>query len=129
MSRLVVIILIAFFSIANLAPKMQGLQLLKFPTLIAHVETHYGQNWSWTNLKDFVVEHYMSSKLPEDKEHKNLPFKTTVSTPTVIAFSYVIPKIVANHIEFEDANLPCSFEQVKPIMDISQIIWTPPKQA
>lgn len=108
---------------------MQGLQLFKLPTLLSHVEDHYGESWSFRNLKDFVIEHYMNSKLPYEKEHKNLPFKTTVSAPTVVVSAFAVPKIVASSTEFEENSTPCSYEQVKPIIDISLNIWTPPKQA
>lgn len=129
MKKLVVIFLLAFFSVANLAPRMQGIQLLKIPTLVNHLEAHYGTDWSWENLKDFVVEHYMNSKLPNDKEHKNLPFKTTVGAPTLIAINCSILNIISDQLIFDEINSPTSMEQVKPIVDITVNIWTPPKQA
>lgn len=108
---------------------MQGLQLVKIPQLITHVEKHYGDQWTWSDMKSFVVEHYLNSELPDDKEHKNLPFKTTVSGSTVISHHHSFPKVELTAGLLEEERETIAYDPVKPIKDRAINIWTPPKNS
>lgn len=85
MKQLLLIVLAVWIFIGSLAPNMQGVQLVKIPNLLGHVEEHFGAEWSVSELKSFVFEHYFSNDLPADAKHQNLPFKTQQ-----IAFSLMI---------------------------------------
>lgn len=106
---------------------MQGMQLLKLPNLIAHVEDHFGSDWSWSELKTFVVDHYVSTKLPKDKEHENLPFKTVVNNVLPLAFNASETPAFVMTTFVEEQRLPVISTPVDPTVDRSGAIWTPPQ--
>jgi hypothetical protein len=128
MKRIALVILAVWIFIGSMAPNMQGVQLVKLPNLLGHVEEHFGTNWSITELRSFVFEHYFSKDLPADSEHQNLPFKTQH-----ISVSLMIQPLDA------DLTLQCNetiedFSQSKPVVREDQSllsrpasIWIPPQ--
>lgn len=127
MKKLVIFALLTLFSVANLAPNMQGLQLVKIPTLLDHVETHFGSEWSWNEFKTFVSDHYANAKLPQDKEHEKLPFKTVVNTSSYVSDVNTWSGYTFDSASIESKECKLHYETVKSIQDISLSIWTPPK--
>lgn len=127
MKKTVIFALLLLFSVANLAPNMQGLQVVKVPTLLSHVEKHFGTDWSWNEFKTFVIDHYTNAKLPNDKEHENLPFKTVVATGALISTVNEVPQFIFDSWIIEANDEKPAYETVKPIQDITLSIWTPPK--
>jgi hypothetical protein len=127
MKKIVLSWCILLIAMSSLAPNMQGMQLLKLPNFISHVNKHYGSNWTFSELQAFIVEHYQKEKMPRDKEHENLPFKT----PNSGLFQLLL---------IEQLHGPClletaEFEQKQaivthpadPTIDRSSNIWTPPQ--
>jgi hypothetical protein len=76
--RLITIVLAAYFFLLSFAPNMQGAQLLNLSSFIDHYEQHLETNPS-SSLLTFVKEHYFSQINEFDKEHNNLPLKTSIN--------------------------------------------------
>lgn len=77
--RFVIIGLTLVFSLLTLAPNLQGAELLKIGDMLHHYKAHH-QGDGKNSFSDFLVEHYGKPIDPNEKEHRNLPFKTTNST-------------------------------------------------
>jgi hypothetical protein len=128
MKQISLIVLAIWIFIGSMAPNMQGVQLVKLPNLLGHVEEHFGTNWSFSELKDFVFDHYLSHDLPADSKHHNLPFKTQQISVSVM-IQPVFPELALHTIEtIED------FSQSKPVIREDQSllsrpasIWIPPQ--
>ena len=114
-------------SVASLAPNMQGMQLMKLPNLISHVEDHFGADWTFSELKSFVSEHYQSKNLPNDKEHKSLPFKSVVGTSLTIAIQNTSPVVIEISTHVAEKTSTAFFNLTNPTRDCSKAIWTPPQ--
>jgi hypothetical protein len=127
MKNWVVYISLFFVSVASLAPNMQGMQLIKLPNLVSHVEYHFGADWTFTELKSFLTEHYQSNNLPNDKEHKSLPFKSSVGTSLTIAIQNTNPVLISISSLSENKNTTAFFNLTNPTRDCSKAIWTPPQ--
>lgn len=113
--------------VSSLAPNMQGLQLFKLPNMISHVEKHFGADWTWEEMKTFVVDHYNNEKLPKDAEHNNLPFKTITVVASVLVFQEPhLPTISIQH-PIEEVQQQPHFGHTAPTVDRSYAIWTPPQ--
>jgi len=117
---------------SSLAPNMQGLQLFRLNNLVHHIQHHFGADWTWTEMKDFVLEHYTSTQLlsdPNDKEHESLPFKSVTQTAmnTVVADAS-IKSIEVRFYQFPEENQKPQFKIPNSIpIDRSGNIWTPPQ--
>lgn len=113
--------------VSSLAPNMQGMQLLKLPNFIAHVNKHYGENWSFQELQSFIVEHYQKEKTPKDKDHENLPFKT----PNSGLYQLVLIESIHSELTIESTEFklkkPSLTHPADPTVDRSSNIWTPPQ--
>lgn len=117
------------FSMSSLAPNMQGMQLFRISNLLHHIQHHFGSDWTWTEMKDFVLTHYTSTQLPKDKEHETLPFKSTslaTASPIISEAPVKTPEIGANFV-VEDHDKPSFWIPVSPTIDRSGNIWTPPQ--
>lgn len=106
---------------------MQGMQVVKLPNLLAHVEDHFGSDWSFSELKSFVIEHYQTIDLPDEKEHKSLPFKSISSTSVTLAIQS--PSIVFIDISsfVVEKNTASFFNLTNPTRECAKAIWTPPQ--
>lgn len=130
MKKLILICLMAWFFIGSMAPNMQGVQLIKLPNLLSHVEKHFGSDWTLSELKSFVVEHYLDQSLPQDNEHKNLPFKTIHGHCSILIADQKLDLSIPQVLTIED------FSLTKPVVAQSQAlltrpatIWIPPQLA
>lgn len=119
------------FSMSSLAPNMQGLQLFRINNLLHHIQHHFGSDWTWTEMKDFVLDHYTSTQLPEDQdeEHKTLPFKSVslASVSPIISEAPVRTPELLPHFIAEEHDKPSFWIPVSPTIDRSGNIWTPPQ--
>lgn len=114
-------------SVSFLAPDMQGMQVFRIGNLVSHVEDHYGNDWTWSELKNFVWDHYTDSTLPSDERHERLPFKSHSCNGCVVAQVAVFDlklelteiNITGEHIQFVDFD--------SPLKQRSGNIWTPPQ--
>jgi hypothetical protein len=117
------------FSLSALAPNMQGLQLFRINNLLHHIQHHYGADWTWSEMKSFVSEHYTSTQLPADKEHDTLPFKSVVhsaAAPVIAEVPVINLRIDKQHLA-EETERPAFPLFVAPTMERSGNIWTPPQ--
>lgn len=127
MKKLVVYSAFLVVLVSSLAPNMQGLQLFKLPNLLSHVEKHFGADWTWSEMKTFVVEHYTNENLPKDAEHSNLPFKTITVVTTLLVFQEPhLPSFAIDH-SFEENLQLLHTGHTAPTVDRSYAIWTPPQ--
>lgn len=128
MRRLTFIFLAIWIFIGSMAPNMQGIQLVKLPNLLGHVEEHFGTDWTVSELKSFVFEHYLSKDLPADSKHQNLPFKTQQ-----ISVSLMIHPIHPD-LAIQTEETIADFSRSKPVIREEQSlltrpasIWIPPQ--
>lgn len=114
-------------SVSFLAPDMQGMQVFRIGNLVSHVEDHYGDDWSWSELKNFVWDHYTNNTLPSDERHEQLPFKSHSCSGCVVA------QVADFHLTLELTEVYDSGERVhffdsdSPLEQRSGNIWTPPQ--
>lgn len=115
------------FSLSFLAPDMQGMQVFRIGNLVHHVEDHFGDDWTWSELKSFVWDHYTNNTLPADERHDQLPFKTHSCSGCVVA------NISDHQIKLELSEVKDTKESVvfldfdSPLKQRSGNIWTPPQ--
>lgn len=115
------------FSVSFLAPDMQGLQVFRIGNLVQHVEYHFGDDWTWTELKSCVWEHYTSQSLPPDERHDQLPFKTPTNCGCVVA-NLSDPPVKFELAEPNDSQEKVIFREFKsPLKQRAGNIWTPPQ--
>jgi hypothetical protein len=71
-----------YFSLLSLAPNWQGIQLLNASAFIEHFQEYQAETKEAT-LSSFIQEHYFNKFTDFDKEHKELPLKTTVQVAAI----------------------------------------------
>jgi hypothetical protein len=127
MKNWIVYIAVFVVSVSSLAPNMQGMQLVKLPNLLSHVEDHFGTDWSFSELKSFVIEHYQTTDLPDEKEHKTLPFKSVSSSSVTLAIQLPSTVLIDFSSCFDEKNSISFFNLTNPTRECSKSIWTPPQ--
>jgi hypothetical protein len=103
-------------------------QLLKLPILVHHLIDHHNQEPDETFM-DFVNEHYSDQQShSENKDHNNLPFKTTDCsiTHSTLAFVNLIPFSISQTIVFH-AKTPPIYSNLFYSTSVINNIWQPPK--
>jgi hypothetical protein len=105
-------------------------QLLKLPFLVHHYMEHKAKNPDCTVL-DFLKDHYANNNLQSaqtDKEHKNLPFKTTDCTTshTVLAFDNLNKYLLRPTNTFSIKVKVVDNETIYTSASLSKI-WQPPQ--
>lgn len=115
------------FSLSFLAPDMQGMQVFRIGNLVQHVEDHFGDDWTWSELKSFVWDHYTSKTLPPDERHDQLPFKTHSCGGCVVAYisDHQISLELTEVNDTEESIVFHDFDS--PLKQRSGNIWTPPQ--
>jgi hypothetical protein len=128
MKQITFIFLAVWIFIGSMAPNMQGIQLLKLPNLLGHVEEHFGVDWTISELKSFVFEHYLSKDLPPDSKHQNLPFKTNQISVSLMIYPF------HPDLDFQADETIGDFSNSKPVIREDQslltravTIWIPPQ--
>ena len=123
------ILLFAFyFGVLSIAPNFQGAQLLNFNRLITHY--HSDTQINKLSFLDFLAEHYLNNRLPNDEQHKTLPFKTVIScgynivllNPSNVLIS---PISLLGKIERESANF--YYQDFYFLQNLSAIFHPPKK--
>lgn len=114
-------------TVSFLAPDMQGMQLFRVGNLVQHVEDHFGEDWTWSELQSFVWDHYTNETLPADKKHDQLPFKSHAANGCMLA------QVTENQIGIvlsdpvETSGEDSFIDMDEPVMYRSGNIWTPPQ--
>lgn len=122
------LILATYFFLLSLAPNMQGFQFLNISIFVEHYEDHLDRNPSST-LFSFVKEHYFNQLTEFDKDHNNLPLKTSVSS-SITVFTCELNSIRLTSIEevhFSVKKEKFSTYEEGYFFDRNHSVWHPPQ--
>lgn len=117
-----------YFSLLSLAPNWQGIQLLNASAFIEHYEEYQAESKEAT-LSSFIQEHYFNKFADFDKEHKELPLKTTVQVAAIYFtehFETPIPVVQTHEEVFVEQNQNNS-KVISFIANDFHSIWHPPQ--
>ncbi|MBP5996079.1 MAG: hypothetical protein KA736_10305 [Crocinitomicaceae bacterium] len=126
--RFISFLLMLYFSLLSLAPNWQGIQLLNASAFIEHYEEYQAESKEAT-LSSFIQEHYFNKFADFDKEHKELPLKTTVQVAAIYFtehFETPIPVVQTHEEVFVEQNQNNS-KVISFIANDFHSIWHPPQ--
>ena len=111
-----------------MAPNMQGAQLFKIGEVVEHYHIHQRSNENFVSFVDFIVDHYFKNR-ETNKNEQELPFKSVVAAPVLIAFEKIDLISVTMHQWVEPITKPNVYQLIKPTQSRLVSIWNPPKQS
>lgn len=126
--KLFTIVLAAYFFLLSFAPNMQGAQLMNLSSFIEHYDD-YLQTKPGSSLITFVKEHYFNQINEFDKEHKNLPFKTSINNCVGV---YTCEQSAIKFIPFEEVLFSSEKEKFTVYEEAYNFnkfhsVWHPPR--
>lgn len=126
--RIISFLFMLYFSLLSLAPNWQGIQLLNASAFIEHYDNHQLESKEGS-LFSFIKEHYFNELAHFDKDHKELPLKTTIQV-TVLCFleKFEIPTpVVQGNMEIMSDNNHNESKMNSFISNNFHSIWHPPQ--
>lgn len=83
--RSISLVLAIYFGLLSLAPQWLGLEFFKLEALFEHY-TQFKQETAQDSFWSFVQEHYLQQVTDNQKEHRELPFKSVQSNALITLF-------------------------------------------
>jgi hypothetical protein len=116
------------FGVLSLAPNMQGAQLFKLTEVVEHFHEHQKSEENFSTFIDFIVDHYFKNR-ETNKNEQELPFKSVVAAPVLIALEKIEVIPVTFQYFIEPISKPNVHQLSLPTQARLNPIWNPPQQS